>query len=59
MYKHGKTHVVVNVISMLLNSLEPLGHVLDQTMDASLFSIESIWMQEMKTYLKMGRCQKL
>ncbi len=58
-YKHGKTHVVVNVISMLLNSLEPLGHVLDQTMDASLFSIESIWMQEMKTYLKMGRCQKL
>jgi len=59
MYKHGKTHVVVNVISMFLNSLEPLGHVLDQTMDASLFSIESIWMQEMKTYLKMGRCQKL
>jgi hypothetical protein len=32
-YKHGKTHVVVNVISMLLNSLEPLG-VPDQTMDA-------------------------
>ncbi len=58
MYKHGKTHVVVNVISMLLNSLEPLG-VSDQTMDASLFSIEPIWMQEVKTYLKMGRCQKL
>ncbi len=58
MYKHGKTHVVVNVISILLDSSELLG-VSDQTMDASLFSIEPIWMQEVKTYLKRGRCQKI
>jgi hypothetical protein len=27
-------------------------------MDTSLFSIEPIWMQEVKTYLKMGKVSK-
>jgi hypothetical protein len=40
-YKFGKTHIVVDVLSKLPNSLKPLG-VLDQTMDASLFFIEPI-----------------
>jgi hypothetical protein len=42
-YKLGRTHVVVDVLFRLLDSLKPLG-VLDQTVDASLFSIEPIWM---------------
>jgi len=42
-YKLGRTHVITNVLSRLLDSLEPLG-VLDETMDASLFLIEPIWM---------------
>jgi hypothetical protein len=42
-YKCGRTHVVVDVLSKLLDSSEPLG-VLDQTTNASLFSIEPIWM---------------
>jgi hypothetical protein len=38
----------------LLYNLEPLG-VPNETVDASLFSIEPIWMQEVKTYLKIGQ----
>jgi len=41
-YKLGRTHVV-DVLFRLLDSLKPLD-VLDQTVDASLFSIEPIWM---------------
>ncbi len=36
MYKLGKTHVVVDVLSRLSNITEPTC-VLDQTIDASLF----------------------
>ncbi len=50
-YKLGRTHVVANVLSTLPNTSEPLG-VPNQTMDASLFSIDPIWMQEIKTYLE-------
>jgi hypothetical protein len=57
-YKPSKTHVIANVLSRLLDSLEPLG-VLDQTMDASLFSIEPIWMWEVKTYLETGQMAEL
>jgi hypothetical protein len=42
-YKPSKTHVVVDVLSKLLNSSKPLG-VLDPTINTSLFSIEPIWM---------------
>jgi hypothetical protein len=50
-YKPGRTHVVIDVISKLPDSSKPLG-VLNQTMDASLFSIEPMWMQEIKSYLE-------
>ncbi len=40
-YKPGKTHVVADALSRLQNSSKPLG-VLDQTINASLFSIEPI-----------------
>jgi hypothetical protein len=42
-YKPNRTHVVVDVLSRLPNSLKPLG-IPNQTIDASLFSIEPIWM---------------
>jgi hypothetical protein len=42
-YKPGKTHVVVDVLSKLLDSSKPLG-VLDQIVDASLFYVKPIWM---------------
>jgi hypothetical protein len=50
-YKLGRTHVVANVLSRLSDNLEPLG-VQDQIVDASLFSIKPMWMQEVKSYLK-------
>jgi hypothetical protein len=49
--KLGKTHVVANVLSRLLDGSKPLG-VLDQIMDASILFVEPTWMQEVKTYLK-------
>jgi hypothetical protein len=42
-YKPSRTHVVVDVLFELLDSLKPLG-VPDQTMDASLFFVKPIWM---------------
>jgi hypothetical protein len=56
-YKHGRTHVVVDVLSKLLSNLEPLG-ITYQTVDASLFSIESTWMQELKRYLEICQMPK-
>jgi hypothetical protein len=50
-YNLGRTHVVTNVLSILSDNSKPLG-VLDQIIDASLFSIEPMWMQEVKNYLK-------
>jgi hypothetical protein len=50
---HGRIHVVVNVLSRLPDNSEPLG-VPDKTMDASLFFVKPIWMQEVKTYLEIG-----
>ncbi len=52
-YKPSKMHVVVDVLSILLDNLEPLG-VQDYTMDASLFFVEPKRMQEVKTYLEIG-----
>jgi hypothetical protein len=37
-YKLGRTHVIVDVLSKLLNNLEPLG-VPYQIVDASLFLV--------------------
>jgi hypothetical protein len=52
-YKPGRTHVIADVLSRLPNNSEPLG-VPNQTMDATLYSIEPMWMQEVKTYLEIG-----
>jgi len=56
-YKLDRTYVVVDVLSRLPNCLKPLG-VPNQTVNASLFSMKPIWMQEMKTYLKSSRILK-
>jgi len=42
-YKLGKTHVIVDVLSRLLNTSKPLG-VSDQSVNVSLFFVEPIWM---------------
>jgi hypothetical protein len=52
-YKPGRTHVVVDVLSRLPNNSKPLG-VPYHVMDASLFFVKPIWMKEVKTYLKTG-----
>jgi hypothetical protein len=57
-YKPSKTHVIVDVLSRLPDNSEPLG-VPDQIMDASLFSIEPIWMQEVKTYVETCQMPKI
>jgi hypothetical protein len=57
-YKPSRTHVVVDILFKLLDSLEPLG-VPYQIVDASLFSIEPIWMQEVKSCLKIGQMLKI
>jgi hypothetical protein len=53
-YKHGRTHVVGDILSRLQDNLEPLG-VPYQIVDASLFFVKPIWMQEVKTYLEIGQ----
>jgi hypothetical protein len=42
-YKHGRTHVITNDLSRLLDSSKPLG-IPYQVVDASLFSIKHVWM---------------
>jgi hypothetical protein len=56
-YKHGKIHVVVDVLSKLPDSLKPLG-IPNQTIDASLLFVKPIWMQEVKSYLEIGQMPK-
>ncbi len=53
-YKLGKTHVVVDASSILPNNSEPL-RIPNQTVDSSLFSVELIWMQEVRSYLKIDQ----
>ncbi len=52
-YKHGNT-CGSDVLSKLPNNLKPLG-VPDQIVNASLFFVEPIWMQEVKSYLKTNQ----
>jgi hypothetical protein len=47
MYKRGKTHVVTNALSKLLNIIEPIG-VPDQTTYACLFYIGHEWLSDVK-----------
>jgi hypothetical protein len=53
-YKLDITHVITNTLFKLLNSSKLVG-VPNQTMDASLFFVEPIWMQEVKSYLEIGQ----
>jgi hypothetical protein len=56
-YKLGRTHVTIDVLSRLLDNSEPLG-VPNQIVDASLFYVKPIWMEEVKTYLETGQMLK-
>jgi hypothetical protein len=56
-YKLSRIHVVTIVLSKLVNNSKPLS-VSNLTIDVSLFSIEPIWMQEVKTYLQTRQMLK-
>ncbi len=56
-YKPNKTHVGTDDLFRLLNSSKALG-VPNQIVDASLFSIEPIQMQEVKSYLETSHMPK-
>ncbi len=50
-YKLDKTHVVVDALSRLPDSIEPIG-VFDQTTYASLFYIGLKWLNDVREFLK-------
>ncbi len=50
------THVVVDVLSKLLDS-KTTGSP-DQIVDTSLFFVEHVWIQEVKSYLEIGQMPK-
>jgi hypothetical protein len=50
-YKLGRTHVVANALSKLLNIIELIG-VPNQTIDASVFYIKPEWLNDVKEFLK-------
>jgi hypothetical protein len=53
-YKPGKTHVIANALSRLLDSTKPIG-VFDQIINASLFYIRPEWLNDVKEFLKIGQ----
>ena len=52
-YKLGKTHHMADALSRLPNGEPPDGNP-DQTVDATLFSTEPVWLQQVSTYLTTG-----
>ncbi len=53
MYKSGRTHVIADALSRLLNSIEPTS-VPNQTTYASFFYIGHVWLNDAKDFLKIG-----
>jgi hypothetical protein len=51
MYKPGEIHVVIDALSRLLNSTQPIG-VSNQTTYGSLFYIRPKWLNDVKYSLK-------
>ncbi len=50
-YKLGHTHVVTDALfRLILDTTKPIG-VLDQTINASLFMLQPIWLEKVKNYL--------
>jgi hypothetical protein len=46
-YKLGRTHVIIDALSKLLNNIEPIG-VLNQTTNANLFYTRPKWLNDVK-----------
>jgi hypothetical protein len=55
-YKLGKTHVVADALSRLLDITKPIG-VHNQTANASLFYIGPEWLNDVKELLKIGQLE--
>jgi hypothetical protein len=56
-YKPGKTHVVVDVLSKLPNVIESSG-VVEQTTNASLFFTKPKWLNDVNMLLQIGQMEK-
>ncbi len=52
MYKPGRTHVIIDALSRLLDIIEPTC-VPNQTIDASLFYTKLEWLKDVKEFLRM------
>ncbi len=50
LYKPGHTHVVANALSRFSDIT-----VLDQTINATLFMLQPIWLEKVNNYLQMGQ----
>jgi hypothetical protein len=51
-YKPGRTHVIIDALSRLLDIIEPTC-VPNQTIDASLFYTKLEWLKDVKEFLRM------
>jgi hypothetical protein len=49
-YKLGRSHFVADALFQMLDLIEQNG-VLNQKMDATLFFLQSVWLQEISKYL--------
>jgi hypothetical protein len=56
MYKPGRTHVVANALSRLLDITKSIG-VPNQTTDVSMFYIELEWLNDVKEFLKASQIE--
>jgi hypothetical protein len=50
-YGPGRIHVIVDVLSILPDIIEPT-NLLDQTTNASLFYIKPEWLKDVKEFLR-------
>jgi hypothetical protein len=55
-YKLGKTHVITDALSRLLDNTKPTG-VPDQTTNASLFYTRPKWLNDVKEFLKIRQIE--
>jgi hypothetical protein len=57
-YKLGRIHVVTNVLSRLLDSVEPIVMPY-QTIDANLFYTKPHWLNDVKDFLRTRHIERI
>jgi hypothetical protein len=56
-YKIGKSHLMADALSRLFKQVEPVG-VLDQTIDAHMFTLQPKWLHSVNDYMSKGMMPK-